>query len=690
MTITHSPSILVGIDVGGTFTDFVVSDGGELRIYKLPTTPDDQSRAIVDGLKDLGVEAADVVHGMTVATNALLERKGAQTALLTTEGFADVLVLGRQNRPHIYHLYQERPPTLVADPWRLEVAERVTHTGEVARALDEEQVRELAARLATAEIESLAIAFLFSYRNPDHEIRAAELIRATCPDLPLSLSSEILPEYREFERTSTTVINAYVQPLVARYLQRLAQALEHSSVRIMQSNGGAIGLQQAAAQAARVVLSGPAGGVVGAYDVARQAAEVEVGNDPDSGNAGEAEPRIITFDMGGTSTDVALCPGSIPATSESTITDLPLRLPVIDIHTVGAGGGSIALVDAGGALHVGPRSAGAVPGPVCYGRGGLEPTVTDANLVLGRLDPGGFLGGKGAVTLDLDAAQSVMAALGAQLNLTAEEAALGVVRVANATMERALRRVSVERGYDPRLFSMVPFGGAGPLHACELAASLGIRQVLVPPIPGVLSAYGMLVADVVHDSSISVLGDAAHLALNPQPIQKAFEDLQETVRDVLAREGFSRPAVSARLDMRYKGQSYELPVALSLPIDAAALGEAVTAFHAAHARRYGYDMAAEPVEIVTLRVRGRGSAPAPRLPQAPLASADAGAARIGAKDVWFSSDGPTGCACYDRRLLQPGNRFIGPAIVYQFDTTIVVAPGWHAHVDTFANLWMER
>jgi N-methylhydantoinase A len=668
---------LVGIDVGGTFTDFVLLVDGELEIFKAPTTPDDQSRAIVAGLAELGVSVADIVHGMTVATNALLERRGARTALLTTAGFADVLVIGRQNRPEIYALQQARPPLLVEDDWRLEAPERLDHVGRELLPLDEEAVRAAAEQLRHGEAESLAIVFLFSFRNPAHERRAAELVHDVMPDLPISLSSTILPEYREYERTATTVINAYVQPLVARYLKRLDEALAGSRVRIMQSNGGAIGLHQAADEAARLVLSGPAGGVVGAFALAGQSMD----NDA---------PRIITFDMGGTSTDVALCPGIIPTTAESTITGLPLRLPVIDIHTVGAGGGSIAYVDAGGALHVGPRSAGAVPGPACYGRGGTEPTVTDANLVLGRLTPGGFLGGKGSVTLDEAASRRVLTNLGAEMRLTPEAAALGVVRVANATMERALRRVSVERGYDPRDFVLVPFGGAGPLHTCELADSLAIPRVLVPPMPGVLSAYGMLVADIAHDASQAVLADVETLQAAPAELIAQVEMMATRVRNVLRADGIDVPLLEAALDMRYRGQSYELTIPLALPVERGTLAAAVHAFHSAHEQRYGYAIPGEPVEAVTLRVRGHGAGTRPELPRQSLGSADATSARVGRQPAWFSEGGPDQTDFYDRDRLRAGNRFAGPAVVLQFDSTLVVPPGWTARVDERNSIWLER
>jgi N-methylhydantoinase A len=672
---------LVGVDVGGTFTDFVVLDAQGLRVHKVPTTPADQSQAIVAGLAALGIQGdtgnAQIVHGMTVATNALLERKGARTALLTTAGFADLLVIGRQNRPHLYQLVQARPPSLVADGWRLEVEERLDAEGTVLTPLDEAGMARIVAQLAAGDVESLAIVFLFAFRNPDHEQAAAATIRTALPNLPVSMSSAILPEYREVERTATTVINAYIQPLVARYLRRLAQALHGSQVRIMQSNGGAIGLEQAADQAARLVLSGPAGGVVGAVDVARQALD-------------GAAPHLITFDMGGTSTDVALCPGRIPTTAESVIGDLPLRLPIIDIHTVGAGGGSVAYVDIGGGLRVGPRSAGALPGPACYGRGGSEPTVTDANLVLGRLDPQGFLGGQGEVGLDSDAARRVLLTLGEEVGLSPEAAALGVVQIVNAAMERALRRVSVERGYDPRRFTLLPFGGAGPLHACELAQALDIRRILVPPFPGVLSAYGMLVADVVHDAAQTILQPADELITDLTRLDAVYVQLAHQVQAVLAQEGIPTPQLEAALDLRYRGQSYELTVPLALPLTFASVAETVEAFHENHNQRYGYAMPDEQVTVVTLRVVGRGEGARPLLPKQALGGRDATGAQVGEHAVWFTAEGPTTTAVYARTELRAGNRFRGPALVLQYDATLVIAPTWIARVDEWGNLWLER
>ncbi len=678
MAQAGSTKQLVGIDVGGTFTDFVWLVDGRLEVRKEATTPADQRRAIAAGLNALGVDPdAAVVHGTTVATNALLERRGVCTALLTTEGFADVLAIGRQNRPHLYRLSQHRPPPLVPQARRFGVPERLDKDGRTLIPLDETAVEKLAERLAVEAVESVAVVLLFSFRNPDHERRVAALLRARLPDVPISLSSDILPEYREYERTATTVINAYVRPLVARYLERLDQALGRRSMAVMQSNGGTIGPAQAAAQAARLVLSGPAGGVVGAFGLAQRAMDTDA-------------PRLLTFDMGGTSTDVALCPGAVPHTAESVVAELPLRLPAIEIHTVGAGGGSMARVDAGGVLRVGPESAGADPGPVCYGRGGAEPTVTDANLILGRLDADHFLGGSDALRLDAPAARAALEGLGRRMGLSAEAAALGVLRVANATMERALRRVSVERGYDPRDYVLAPFGGAGPLHACDLAEALGVTRLLVPPHPGVLSALGLLMADVVYDASQAVLQPLAVLQADPAPLREAAGALSRQVRAVLEREGTEAPALEALLDLRYAGQSYELEIPLALPVGAGPLREAARAFHDEHARRYGYARPEEPVEAVTLRLRGRLPGARPAFAPEPAAATDAQTARIGEQTVWFDASGPTAAACYDRDRLSHGHRFEGPALVFQYDTTLVLPPGWHARVDAWRNLWIEK
>ena len=686
---------LVGVDVGGTFTDFVWLRNGQLEIHKEPTTPADQSLAVARGIEVLqvGMRAA-IVHGTTVATNALLERRGATTALITTRGFADVLVIGRQNRPHLYKLWQERLPPLVPDAWRLEAAERIAQDGRVLEPLDMAAAEELAARIEQSEIRSVAVALLFSYRNPVHEKALARVLRRHLPGVPISLSSELLPEYREYERTATTTVNAYVRPLVAGYLERLEKALEDRPVFVMQSNGGTIRPAIAAEEAARLVLSGPAGGVVGALAVARRAR-------PD------VKPAIITLDMGGTSTDVALCNGEPPLSAESLIGDLPLRLPSIEIHTVGAGGGSIAYVDAGGVLHVGPRSAGAVPGPVCYGQGGEEPTVTDANLVLGRLSAGHFLGTGDALRLDREAANGALARLGTQMGLSEEEAALGVIRVANATMERALRSVSVERGYDPRSYTLVPFGGAGPLHACDLAGALGIRSILVPRWPGVLSAFGLALADTVADASRSVLMQAAELLENHAPLQGVLDELVDRTHASLGAKRAPAAQLSGLLDMRYAGQSYELSIPLNLPVSREAIREAVDAFHRHHDRRYGTHSPDRAVEVVTLRARVRRPGWAHLVVEDTLAPAASTETETSASDpempagprdeqsvperrnVWFGEGSPRETRCMNREHLRPGMQLHGPAIVHQYDTTVVIPPGWNGQVDAQRNLWIE-
>ncbi len=489
----------IGVDIGGTFTDFVLFVDGKLTVHKVPTTPDDHARAMLAGLAELGAAAGQgpVVHGTTVATNALLERKGARTALITTRGFRDVLEIGRQNRPDLYALEPQKPPPLVPRELRLEVAERVDHKGRVLQPLDMASVDAAIAELQRLGAESVAVCLLFSFLYPEHEATIAARLEAA--GFAVSASHRILPEFREYERTATTVANAYVSPVLNRYLTNLEAKLpaELGPLRVMQSNGGVITAKAAKAAAARTVLSGPAAGVVGAAYMA--------------GLSGYTD--LITLDMGGTSTDVALVPGRLRETSEATVGDVPVRLPMLDIHTVGAGGGSIARLDAGGALRVGPQSAGADPGPACYGKGD-QITVTDAHVLLGRVAPTQFLGGR--MALDRPRAERLMADLAARMGMDAERAANGVLRVANAIMEKAVRVISVERGYDPRRFTLVAFGGAGPLHACELAEGLGIPRVLVPRSPGVLSALGMLAADVMKDYSQTVM-----LRL-PDPVDESF------------------------------------------------------------------------------------------------------------------------------------------------------------------------
>jgi N-methylhydantoinase A len=662
---------ILGIDVGGTFTDFVLVADGALRIHKRLTTPDDPAQAVLAGSAELGLaEDGVVIHGSTIATNALLERRGARTALVTTAGFRDVLAIGRQNRPDLYALQPRLPSSLVPDPWRFELHERVDATGAVLTPLDSAEIDALVPQLQAEGIESVAVCFLFSFLHPEHEQLVRERLQTSevsgTSEVYISLSSDILPEYREYERTSTTVINAYVAPKVGRYLARLEGELSGRRLRIMQSNGGAISAAQARAQAARTALSGPAGGVVGAFHVARLA----------------GLERVITFDMGGTSTDVALCPGGIPTTSEGEIAGFPLRLPIIDIHAVGAGGGSIARVDAGGALIVGPESAGADPGPACYGRGGTLPTVSDANLVLGRLHTEHFLGG--ALRLDEGAARAALEGLAQSAGMaTPEQAARGVIRIANATMERAIRRISIERGHDPRDFTLLAFGGAGPLHACDLAAALGIPRVLVPHHPGVLSALGMVVADLVKDYVLTVMQPAA--ALTPDALMAAFAPLEERARADLAAEGIAAPLLEHALDMRYVGQSYEISVPVAVG-HASSVTTALTAFHTLHGQRFGHQHPDEPVEVVNLRLKATGATAKPTFAEATPGAPDAHEAQIGARPAFFEAGEPVMAAHFERERLQAGHAFAGPAIVFQLDATTVVPPGWSARVDEWGNM----
>ena len=667
------------MDVGGTFTDFLLWQDGRLSVYKRPSTPDDPARAVLAGLDEAasaepaeaGWTPDEVVHGSTVATNAVLERKGARTALITTRGFRDVLAIGRQTRPKLYDLEPRRPPPLVPDELRLEADERLDHRGRVLQALSPDEVEALLDRLERRGVESLAVCFLFSFLSPKHERLVRDAARRR--GMPCSASFEVLPEYREYERTSSTVLNAYVTPVMERYLARLADGLKRrgtARLRVLQSNGGSAGVKSASALAVRTVLSGPAGGVAGAFRVSKAA-----GID-----------RIITLDMGGTSTDVSLCDGAVPFTAESTIGELPLRIPTVDVHTVGAGGGSIARIDAGGALRVGPESAGADPGPACYGTGD-QPTVTDAHLVLGRLLPDHFLDGR--MKLSIAAARRALRQIGRAYGGDIEQAAASVVRVANAGMERALRVVSVERGHDPRRFTLVAFGGAGPLHACELAEALGIPRVLVPPFPGVLSAFGMAAAPATRDEVQAFLTPVPNdkRAAFARRLSRAFDKLEVRARRALASDGYKRVRVSRALDLRYVGQSYELTVPIRSTANACAPSAFLPAFHRAHRRRYGHAEPSRPVEVVAVRVRAEAPGASVRLPELPRGNGDPKRARVERRPVWFGRLRPAWV--YDRTLLRARDRVRGPAIVLQLDATTVIPPGWRGAVDMVGNLVLE-
>ncbi|MEQ1947729.1 MAG: hydantoinase/oxoprolinase family protein [Bryobacteraceae bacterium] len=634
----------IGVDAGGTFTDFVaVHDDGRVETFKLRSNPRSPASVILEGLRRIAPKA-EVVHGSTVATNALLERKGARTAFVTTAGFEDILEIGRQNRAALYDLTPPPKRVPVERALRFGVSERTHFDGTVAKKALRSELTKLAARLRSKRVESVAICFLHSYRNPANERAAASALSAELgAAVYVSASNEISPEFREYERSSTTFVNAYVGPLMERYLKELASSRGYR-ISIMQSNGGFLSAREAGRHAVRTVLSGPAGGVVGAVETARRS----------------GFQRVLGFDMGGTSTDVCLADGATRETTESIIDGLPIRVPMLDIHTVGAGGGSIARVDAGGLLRVGPESAGADPGPACYGTGS-EATVTDAHVVLGRISAEQLLGG--AMHIDVERSNAAVDRVAHRLKLDRVRAAAGILRVANANMERAIRTVSVERGYDPRDFALVAFGGGGGLHACEIAVELGIRTVIVPAHAGVLSALGMVLADGVRDYAAGVLGRG---------------DLAATFEKLLSRARRESPGavLECSADLRYKGQSYELNVAWN-PRDPAA------AFHREHAKLYGYSTPQREVEIVTIRVRARRSFPKPQLRRDKRQSG-----KIQARRVW------TGSAWQEIPTVsraQIGERpSKSPALVLDYGSTTLVSGGWSYRVDKAGNLVIRR
>lgn len=673
--------VRVGVDTGGTFTDFVFQTEEGLRVFKIASTPMDPSEAITEGLRRIveltgvSLSAIEVVHGTTVGTNALLQRRGARTALVTTRGFEDVLAIGRQARPALYDLHAVRPAPLIPDELRFGISERVAATGEVLEELDERALQSLVGKLKRARVESIAVSLLFSFVHPEHEQRIAEALAGL--GVPLSISHRILPEYREYERTSTVAINAYLQPLMSAYLNRLK--MHAPTLRVMQSSGGSISADVAGEEPVRTILSGPAGGVVGALRVSREV----------------AIPGIITFDMGGTSTDVALCDHQgMRMTNEGSVAGMPVAVQMMDIHTVGAGGGSIARVDEGGSLRVGPESAGAQPGPACYGRG-LEPTVTDANLVLGRFGRAWLLGGE--FKLDEGRARTALTRLASQMSrasgrrVSVREAARGVVRVVNTNMERALRVISVERGYDPREFVLLPFGGAGGLHAVELARALRVPSVIAPVSAGALSATGALSSDVVKDWSRTVMLEG--LKENYAKIEGAFREMEREARAALRLEGFigARQRHERSLAVRYKGQSFELEIKWARGVGGGGVGRnrLAEAFHQAHRARYGYAQEANHVEVVSVRLRSIGIVEKLRVARErpPPGKVRAAASREFAT-VYFTEK-PARAHLYNRDELDAGTRLHTPCIVMEYSATTLIPPGAEAFVDEHGNLIIE-
>ncbi|MGB8114063.1 MAG: hydantoinase/oxoprolinase family protein [Candidatus Sulfotelmatobacter sp.] len=673
--LRRSQPLRIAIDTGGTFTDCVWLDPAsrKLRMLKVFSTPADPSQAICEAVKKIAHDGELILlHGTTVGTNAVLERKGAHTALITTAGFEDAIEIGRQARPKLYDFFFDRVEPLVAQDLRFGVEERTASDGQILTPPAETHLESLRSQIAAKNPESIAISLLFSFANPKNELAVAQALNPI--GVPLSLSHQILPEFREYERTSTVVINAYLRPVMQNYLEKLqgrfrkdvvgnVSAGVRPRIFVMQSSGGITSLAAAASDPVRTVLSGPAGGVVGAAA---------------SAHSSRFE-RIIAFDMGGTSTDVSLVEGELTTASQAEIAGLPVGVPMLDIHTVGAGGGSLARFDAGGVLRVGPESAGADPGPICYGRG-TQPTVTDANLLLGRLQPARFLGGD--FILDLDRTRSITSEwLKRQRSpLTLEKFAEGVVRVVNATMEKAIRVVSIERGRDPRDFALVAFGGAGGLHACALAEALGIPHVIIPAFPGALSALGILASDVVKDYSRTILLSCAG-KVPQERLAKEFTTLEKQAVQDFQREAWPGKVRCKRsIDLRYRGQGYEL----NIPYTKNLLPD----FHKEHQRRYGYANATREVEIVTLRLRALVKSK--KAPVGTGTSAHPSRAKLGSPSMPKAPvvfDGKKiSTTIYSRTDLQPGKRYGGPAVITEYSATTVIPPGKRFRLDSSPNL----
>jgi N-methylhydantoinase A len=668
-------TLSVAIDTGGTFTDCVWIEDGALKTLKIFSTPDDPSRAIGEAVKQItagrDVPTLTLLHGTTVGTNALLQRKGARVALVTTAGFEDVIEIGRQVRPKLYDLFFDRVEPLVKRAMRFGVRERTDYVGRIIEPPSDEELAQLSERVRNADPEAIAISVLFSFANPENERAIASALQEL--GKPISVSHRILPEFREYERTSTVVINAYLQPMMQSYMERLESRASskknkgRARIFVMQSSGGITTLETAAEEPVRTVLSGPAGGLVGAVKSA----------------ARSGFRKILSFDMGGTSTDVAAVQGDVQAGGQAEIAGFPLGVPMLEIHTVGAGGGSLPRFDVGGSLRVGPDSAGADPGPICYG-GGIEPTVTDANLLLGRLRAEHFLGGE--FKLDVERTRRMVREwLNRQkVRLTIEEFAAGVIRVVNANMERALRVVSIERGLDPREFCLVAFGGAGGLHACELAEAMAIPTVMIPARPGALSAFGILMSDAVKDYSRTLmwrLDGKSGGKLEREKLEAEFRKLEAPARRQFKNEGWRGALKLERmLDLRYRGQGYELPIRQG--------GDLRARFHEEHQRRYGYHHAEREIELVTARLRARTATRQPAVKLRPGLRIRKPPAPMELARVWFGQ-AFVKTPVYQRESLIPGRKMWGPAVICEYSATCVIPPKKKFWVDGPENLIVE-
>lgn len=685
------PGYRLAVDVGGTFTDVVIADGRGrgLTGAKVPTTPHDRAVGVMEGVRaaaaaeGIGLDSiAEVVHGSTTGTNALIERSGAKVGFLTTAGFRDMLEIGRVQRPMegLYDFTVDRPPPLVPRHRCVEAVERIDAEGRIVTPLDEASVAAAAEIFAGQQVEAVAVCFLFAHLNPGHEDRAAEILAERLPGVPISVSNRMSPEYREYERASTAVMNAYLTPVMDSYLgnleARIGEAADGARLSVIQANGGSTSVEQARRKAVTTVNSGPCGGVVAAALYGRR----------------HGRSRMVSVDMGGTSFDIGLIEeGRSRVTTEGDFQGLPVKIPIIDLHIIGAGGGSVAWIDPGGALNVGPHSAGAVPGPACYGQGGAEATVTDANLVLGRLDPANFLGGE--MALDVDAARRVIRRLAGQVRLDEAEAAEGVVTILNSNMANAIRMQTVQKGLDPRGFSLVALGGAGPLHAAEVAAMLDIPKVIVPPHPGITSAAGLLTTDLKYDAVKTAFQTSD--SVDAAKLNADFAWLADTLIAQFAADdlGSDRIGLIRAGDLRYVGQGYELRVAFpDGPIDEAALAGVWQAFERQHRTEYGHVFADSPIEIVNIRLTGTAIMPKIGRPP-PIDTGELDAARLRIGSCSFRVDG--GLASFDtpyyRRDAIPAGRPIeGPAVVVQRDTTTVVPPGWTAVAESNRNLILKH
>jgi N-methylhydantoinase A len=710
----------IAIDTGGTFTDCVYLKEGVPAVLKVPSTPDDPAQSVLEAIRQIAShDDVEIRHGTTIGTNALLERKGARVAFVTTAGFEDTIAIGRQARQHLYDWMATPTPCIVPKQLRFGVKERVSAEGEVLLAPSQQKLLELREKIVASGAESVAISLLFSFANPQNEQRVSAALqgmgrsgvnaRPNMADLPISISHEILPEFREYERAATVVVNAYLAAKAGAYVHRLETAIiggrgqmlpcspgrprpghaRPSSLYVMQSSGGIISAKIASEEPVRTVLSGPAGGVIGAHRVAHMA----------------GFEKIISFDMGGTSTDVALIDARGPQiTNESRISEIPISVPMLDIHTVGAGGGSLAWFDRGGILHVGPQSAGANPGPICYGRG-EQPTVTDANLALNRLDP--ELALAGTIRLDEARTRTFMEKTRGPIS-SVEQFATGIIQLTEAEMEKAIRLISVERGHDPREFTLVAFGGAAPLHACSLARALGIPRVMVPAMPGALSALGILSADVVRDYSRTVMMSVSEASRSLQEDSSANSAQSQVAENNLENTFSSDANMSSALevhfaeleargsaefqsaglagtsirsaDLRYLGQGYEINVPVG--------SEILATFHDAHRKRYGHADKNRRVEVVNVRVRMVAASEPINFPRRSPGTSGSDHAVLKNKKVMFGNEWME-TKVFDRSLLLPGNSFIGPAIVHEYSATTLVPPGCKATVDSFSNLIIE-